>query len=341
MPDSPVDDDGDDAEDDADEAAVTTVQVPATMNGERLDAFLATATALSRSRGRQLIDDGNVTLDGKQVRGSTRLAGGETVVVRVPAAAPTELVPQDLPLAILHEDDDVLVIDKPAGMAVHPGAGIADGTVANAVLFRCPGVAISGERRPGIVHRLDKDTSGVLVVAKHDAAHQALSRAFAERRVDKRYAAFCLGRLSSTTVEWITGHKRAAGDRRRFTTRLPPPAREGGAVRRAHTIAHVLACAGGASALDVELLTGRTHQIRAHLADAGHPLLQDQLYGGGRADKRLPPGPVRDATLKLHRQALHARRLVFPHPMSGARVDIEAPLPADLAAIDRAMRGGT
>ncbi|MBI1948293.1 MAG: RluA family pseudouridine synthase [Deltaproteobacteria bacterium] len=316
------------------------MQVPASASGERLDAFVAHATTLSRSRGRQLIDDGSVTLDGKAARASVRLSGGETVVVRVPAPAPAALVPQDLPLAVLFEDDDVLVIDKPAGMAVHPGAGIADGTVANAVLFRCPGVSISGERRPGIVHRLDKDTTGVLVVAKHDGAQQALSRAFAERAVDKRYAAFCLGRLSSTSVEWITGHRRADGDRRRFTTRLPPPVREGGAVRRAHTVAHVLACAGGASALDVALLTGRTHQIRAHLADAGHPLLQDQLYGGGHIERRLPPGPVRDATARLHRQALHARRIEFPHPRSGARVVVEAPLPPDLAVIDRAIREG-
>lgn len=340
MVEPPVDDvTAEDAgDDDADEAVVTTMVAPASANGQRLDVWLADATTSSRSRCRQLIDDGQVTVHGTPAKASARLAGGEVVVVRVPPAQRTELVAQNLPLTVLYEDDDVLVIDKAAGMAVHPGAGIADGTVANAVLFRCPGVTISGEQRPGIVHRLDKDTSGVLVIAKHDQAHQALTRAFAARVVDKRYAAYCLGALSSSPVEWITGHRRADGDRRRFTTRLPPPTREGGSVRRAHTVAHTTAVGGGASALDVELFTGRTHQIRAHFADSGHPLLQDELYGGGRAHKRLPAGPVRDATAHLRRQALHARRLELPHPRTGARLVVEAPLPADLAAVDRAIR---
>lgn len=341
MVEAPVDDETaeDTGDDEPDEATVTTLTVPTAAAGVRLDAWLAEATAMSRSRCRQLIDDGEVTVAGACVRASARLTGGEAVVVRVPPAQRTELVAQDLPLTVLYEDDDVLAIDKVAGMAVHPGAGIASGTVANAVLFRCPNVTISGEQRPGIVHRLDKDTSGVLVIAKHDQAHQALTRAFAARVVDKRYAAYCLGALPAPRVEWITGHRRADGDRRRFTTRLPPPAREGGAVRRAHTVAHTMAVAGGASALDVELFTGRTHQIRAHLADSGHPLLQDELYGGARAHKRLPPGPVRDATAQLARQALHARRLELPHPRTGARLVVEAPLPAELAAVDRAIRG--
>lgn len=341
MVETPVDDEPleDAGDDDADEAIVTALTAPDVASGRRLDAWLADAVLLSRSRCQQLIDDGDVSIGGARVRGSMRLVGGEKVVVRVPPPQRTELVPQDLPLTVLFEDDDVLVIDKVAGMAVHPGAGIVDGTVANAVLHRCPGVAISGEQRPGIVHRLDKDTSGVLVIAKHDQAHQALTRAFAARVVDKRYAAFCLGALATSRVEWITGHRRADGDRRRFTTRLPPPAREGGTVRRAHTVAHTSAVGGGASALDVELFTGRTHQIRAHLADSGHPLLQDELYGGGRAHKRLPPGPVRDATAQLGRQALHARRLELPHPRTGARLVLEAPLPAELAAVDRAIRG--
>lgn len=343
---SPVDDVDDveavddNSDDDAEAPRVSTLCVPGSAAGTRLDAFLAEATELSRSRGKQLIDEGQVTVDGRAARGSARLAGGETVVVRVPPVATTELTPQDLPLAVLLEDIDVLVIDKAAGMAVHPGAGVPDGTVANAVLFRCPGVAISGEQRPGIVHRLDKDTSGVLVIAKNDQAHHALAHAFAARLVHKRYAAFCLGALAATRVEWITGHRRADGDRRRFTTRLPPPLKDGGPIRRAHTVAHTVAVGGGASVLDVELHTGRTHQIRAHLADSGHPLLQDELYGGGRAQKRLPPGPVRDATAQLHRQALHARCLVFPHPRTGASITVEAPLPPELAAVDRAIREG-
>src|SRR5688500_6267141 len=158
--------------------------------GTRLDAWLATATPLSRSRLKALVEEGRVLVDGRAPRASEKLRGGERVELREPPPAPIALVAEDLPLAIPFEDDYLLVIDKAAGMAVHPGAGIASGTVANAVLFRCPGVSVGGEQRPGIVHRLDKDTSGVLVVAKNGTAHEALARAFAERSVDKRYAAW-------------------------------------------------------------------------------------------------------------------------------------------------------
>jgi 23S rRNA pseudouridine1911/1915/1917 synthase len=240
---------------------------------------------------------------------------------------------------MLFEDDDLVVIDKAAGMAVHPGAGIASGTIANAVLFRARGaLSISGDVRPGIVHRLDKDTSGCLVVAKNDATHQALSRAFAERRVEKRYTAFCLGKPADP-LELVTGHRRADGDRRRFTTKVPPPdARDrAGSVRVAHTRARVLVTRDGASELDVELLTGRTHQIRAHLADIGHPLLQDELYGGAHAEKRLRAGPVRDAVTQLARQALHARTLSFTHPRTNTTLAFTAPLPVELARIRAAL----
>lgn len=319
---------------------VTSLDVPLDATGTRLDAWLASAMPhpLSRSRLKSLIEHEHVTVDGKPRRGSDKLRGGERVVVSEPAPAPVTLVPQDLPLEVVYEDDDLLVIDKAAGMAVHPGAGVPDGTVANAVRARCPGIAIGGELRPGIVHRLDKDTSGLLVVCKNDDAMQAMAKAFAERRVDKRYTAFCLGRPKQGAFELVTGHRRADGDRRRFTTKIPPPARDGGAIRRAHSRFRVLASAEGASIVDVELLTGRTHQIRAHLADIGHPLLQDALYGGGSAEKRLRPSTVRDAVAALKRQALHARSLSFLHPRSGTQLSFEAKLPADLARVDHAIR---
>lgn len=277
-------------------------------------------------------------VDRRAARASERLKGGERVEVQEPPAVPIELVPQDLPLAVVWEDEDLLVVNKPTGMAVHPGAGVPDGTVANAVRFRCPGITIGGELRPGIVHRLDKDTSGLLVICKNDVAMQALGRAFAERRVEKRYTAMCLGRPDRESFDLVTGHRRATGDRRRFTTKIPPPSMDGGAVRRAHSRFTVMASAEGASILDVELLTGRTHQIRAHLADLGHPLLQDALYGGGHAEKRLRPSPVRDAVVQLQRQALHARAIAFAHPRTGSPLAFTSQLPDDLARVDHAIR---
>lgn len=331
-----------DAEDDG--AHVTTLEVSLDDAGQRLDAFIAAHTPLSRSRAKQLIDDARVTVDHRGAKGSEKLRGGEVVVVIEPAPAAVELVPQDIPLDVLFEDDHLLVINKRAGMAVHPGAGNPSGTVANAVLFRCPKVTIHGELRPGIVHRLDKDTSGVLVVCKSAGVLSTLQKAFADRLVDKRYTAWCLGRPREDAFELITGHRRggAGADRRRFTTKLPPPSdaeATASATRRAHTRFSVTASRDGASALDVELLTGRTHQIRAHLADIGHPLIQDELYGGGNADKRIKPGPVRDAVLALKRQALHARMIAFEHPAApGTQLRFEAPLPPDLSRVDLALR---
>lgn len=330
---------------DDDGAQVTTLEVAVDDAGTRLDAFIAAHTPLSRSRVQALIDDGRVTLGGdRAAKASDKLRGGEHIVLVEPAAVPVELIAEDIALDVLFEDAHLLIINKAAGMAVHPGAGIASGTVANAVLHRCPGITIGGELRPGIVHRLDKDTSGVLVVCKNDVAMQTMTRAFAERLVDKRYAAFCLGRPRQDDFELITGHRRGGADRRRFTTKLPAPeesiAQSGShAVRRAHTKVHLLESRDGASALDVEILTGRTHQIRAHLADIGHALLQDDLYGGGNADKRVKPGPVRDAVLQLKRQALHARMIAFEHPTKkGTQLRFEAPLPPDIARVETAIR---
>jgi 23S rRNA pseudouridine1911/1915/1917 synthase len=311
--------------------------VPVTAAGARIDAYLASVLPLSRSRIEQLIGDGRVTLDGTAAKKSARLRGGEAVEVREPPPVSAELVAEDIPLDVLYEDNDLLVIDKAAGMAVHPGAGIASGTVANAVRARCPHVKIGGELRPGIVHRLDKDTSGVLVVCKNESSLDVMARAFAERRVQKRYRAWCLGDPSTTRgsqFELRTGHRRAEGDRRRFTTRVPETVG-----RVAHSRFVVRATRDGASALDVELLTGRTHQIRAHLADIGHPLLQDELYGGAHAERRLRLGPLRDAVAALTRQALHASQIAFEHPRTQKEMHFEAPLPIDLARIDVALAG--
>ena len=310
---------------------------------KRIDVYLTSALEgrYGRRRLKEALDEGHILLNGQTAKPSALVKEGDLIRGEAVPVEPSTLLAEDIPISVIFEDKDLMVVNKPDGMVVHPGAGRRTGTLVNALLGRGTKLSSSGEAdRPGIVHRLDKDTSGVLVIAKNDQAHHALAHAFAARLVHKRYAAFCLGALAATRVEWITGHRRADGDRRRFTTRLPPPLKDGGPIRRAHTVAHTVAVGGGASVLDVELHTGRTHQIRAHLADSGHPLLQDELYGGGRAQKRLPPGPVRDATAQLHRQALHARCLVFPHPRTGASITVEAPLPPELAAVDRAIREG-
>ncbi len=316
--------------------------VPARERGERLDAVIARLLpVLSRSRAAALVDEARVTVDGRRCRGSQRLRGGEIVVVAVPAPAPAMPVPEDLPLSILFSDDDLCVIDKPAGLVVHPGPGHDRGTLANALLFRFPGLSVGGERRPGIVHRLDKDTSGVIVVAKNDEALRALARQFHDRVVDKRYVAVCCGVPGDTgrPFDVVTGHARAANDRRRFTSKLPVPADDSarGGLRRAASRFAVRASRDGVAVVDVELFTGRTHQIRVHLADRGHPLLQDALYGGAHAERRLKPGPVKDAVGGLFRQALHAASLAFTHPKTGARLRFESPLPADLAAVVAAV----
>ncbi|HEY4221520.1 MAG TPA: RluA family pseudouridine synthase [Myxococcota bacterium] len=323
------------------------VEVPFDAAGARVDAFLAKSLPLSRSRLQHLIEGCNVTIDGLVIaQSSHRLHGGERIIVIEPEPVPVALVPEDLPLTVLYEDDDLLVVNKAAGMAVHPGAGIASGTVANAVLFRCPSVTVGGELRPGIVHRLDKDTSGALIVCKNDDALAELSRAFAERRVDKRYRAYALGGFGDDVdLELVTGHRRADGDRRRFTTKLPAPANGAAAtsrtIRLAHSRFHVVGASEGVSVLDVELLTGRTHQIRAHLADVGHPIVQDELYGGGHAEKRLRPSPVREAVVALKRQALHARTIAFAHPRTGTLLRIVAPLPPELVRLERAVLGAS
>jgi len=311
---------------------------PLSADGRRLDVFLAEAHPHhSRSRWRSLLDEGRVVVDGAVARASYKLRGGERIVVDEPATAPATLEAEDIALEILFEDAHLLVVNKPAGLVVHPGAGNPNGTLVNALLHHVPDLAVGGMERPGIVHRLDKDTSGLMVCAKNDEAQRRLSAAFKSREVDKTYLAICLGRPKETAFELITGHRRHPTDRKRYTTRLEPPDEETSGVRLAHSRFRVVMSAGGASLVEVELLTGRTHQIRAHLADRGHPLVADALYGGGDPAGRVKPGPVADALSRLTRQALHAARLAFNHPLTGEALQFEAPLPDDLAALAEAI----
>ncbi|HZJ54706.1 MAG TPA: RluA family pseudouridine synthase [Myxococcaceae bacterium] len=295
------------------------------LRGERLDrAITSSLPALSRSRVQALLEQGRVRVDGRPGRASLRLKGGESLEVSVPPPEPAIPEPEDLPLTILHEDRDLLVLDKPAGVVVHPAAGHAGGTLVNALLHHVTGLSgVGGVLRPGIVHRLDKETSGCLVVAKNDTALQALQRAFQARTVEKTYLALVHGHPRETG-RLATFHARHPRDRKRFTARTKTG-------KLAVTTWRVRKLLHGVALLEVGLETGRTHQIRVHLSEMGHPLLGDTLYGGTRkGDAR-----VKAAQARLGRQALHAWKLVFPHPRTGKPVRCEAPLPPDLReAID-------
>ena len=297
------------------------------LRGERLDRAVASSLPeLSRSRVQALLEAGRVLVDGRPGRAALRLKGGETLEVSVPPPERAVPEPEDLPLSILHQDRDLLVLDKPAGVVVHPAAGHARGTLVNALLHHVSGLSgVGGVLRPGIVHRLDKETSGCLVVAKNDAALQALQRAFQARTVEKTYLALVHGQPPQTG-RLETLHARHPRDRKRFTGR----ARTG---KPAVTTWRVRTVLHGAALLEVGLETGRTHQIRVHLSEMGHPLLGDALYGGTRkGDAR-----VKAVQTRLGRQGLHAWRLVFPHPRTGRPVRCEAPVPADLVEAVEAL----
>jgi len=317
--------------------------------GRRLDQFLAGALgeAVSRSRVKVLIETGQVTLNGAVVREpKRRIAEGDVASIDVPPPTEAEPRAEAIALSILYEDDDLIVIDKPAGMVVHPGAGNPSGTLVNALLHHCGDTlsGIGGVRRPGIVHRLDKDTSGVMVVAKTDAAHRGLSAQFADHGrtgpMRRSYRALVWGAPDRArgTVETFLG--RSGGDRTKqaVVSQSQPDAR--------HAVTHYavrerFGPAGKpvASLVECTLETGRTHQIRVHMAHLGHPLVGDAVYGGGFASKsRTLPEPVRAAIDVLGRQALHAATLVFVHPATGDVMTFEAPLPADMADLITLLR---
>jgi 23S rRNA pseudouridine1911/1915/1917 synthase len=277
--------------------------------GSRLDTYLARQGQISRAYAQKLIGDGQVTVDGEHVKASHRLDAGERVVAVIPSPAPTTLVPEDIPLKVAYEDSDIIVVDKPAGMLVHPTVGQYTGTLVNAVLAHCPDLGgIDGSLRPGIVHRLDKDTSGLMVVAKNDAAQMSLSRQIKQRAITKGYLALVTGRLSPVNgaVEGPIG--RHPHDRKRMAVV------SGG--REARTDYRVIKYLDGHTLLEVMPETGRTHQIRVHLSAIGYPVFGDPVYG-----KRSP---------LLGRQFLHAHRLGFRLPSNGEYVEFRSELPADM-----------
>lgn len=283
--------------------------------GERLDRFVAAQMPeLSRSRVQVLVKAGGILLNGAPARSSESLRENDEVCVTVPEAAPlAEIRAEEIPLAILHEDSDLLVLDKPAGLVVHPGAGNATGTLVHALLHHCHDLSgIGGVERPGIVHRLDKETSGCLVVAKNDAAHQSLSAQFADRTVQKIYLAVVVGtprRASGTIDAPIARH---AVHRQKMAVSQP------GRGREAVTEYRVLAGDDGLSLVECLPRTGRTHQIRVHLKHLGHPIAGDPVYGK-RGD--------------FARHLLHAWKLSFDHPRDGRRMSFSAPVPADFPLV--------
>ena len=281
--------------------------------GERLDRFLADRCAdLSRTRIKRLIADGEVTVEGRASNAGFRLKSGQSVTIRAPDPVPSHILPQSIPIDVIYEDDHLLVVDKPAGMPAHPGVGHPDSTLLNAVLGIRPEVGeVGGTLRPGLVHRLDKDTSGLMVIAKTDSAHRSLSDQLKSRTVDKGYLALVTGTLhpAEAIIEAPIG--RDPNDRKKMA--IVEDGRE--ASTRYHTIARLR----GFTYVDVRPKTGRTHQIRVHFASIGHPVFGDATYGF--PDHRLP------------RQFLHAASLEFEHPATGNRVGFESPLPHDLQAV--------
>jgi 23S rRNA pseudouridine1911/1915/1917 synthase len=294
----------------------------------RLDLFICRELAgETRATVQRLIEAGNVLVDGKTARPSLKLKGGERIRVEIPPPLPAEPQPEAIPLEVLYEDSDLIVINKPAGMVVHPGAGNSSGTLVNALLAHCSDLSgIGGELRPGIVHRLDKDTSGVLVAAKNDRAHQSLSSQFSVHSVKRIYQALVYGspKEDGGKIEGIIG--RHPTER----VRLSGKAKSG---KHAVTRWRVKERYGRVSLVELRLETGRTHQIRVHLSEAGLPLLGDPLYPDGGRFNNLADPQLRKLITGLGRQALHARTLGFIHPTTGEFMEFTTELPEDMAAL--------
>jgi 23S rRNA pseudouridine1911/1915/1917 synthase len=292
--------------------------------GERLDRHVSARLGVPRNQVQKWIRDGQVRVNGRASRPSAELAAGDRIEGEPPAPVEDRVVPEAGDLALLYEDADLAVLDKPAGLTVHPGAGQPSGTLAHFLLARYPEMAgVGGPGRPGIVHRLDKGTSGVMVVARTAAAYHALARAFAGRAVTKTYLALVYGepKPAAGTIEAPIG--RHSDKRKEMTVRADG--------RPARTDYRRIAGGAGISLLELGLGTGRTHQIRVHMKHLGHPLVGDPVYGEARW--RALPRPVQAPLRDFPRPALHAWRLAFQHPITGALLHFEAPVPADLRAL--------
>ena len=314
-----------------------SVSVIAEDAGQRLDQFLASALDVSRARVQQLISEQKILVNDAAAKASLKLRGGERISVLGPAARPPlRAIPEEIPLDIVYEDDDLAIVNKPAGMMVHAGAGATEdarnrGTLVNALLHHFASLSgVGGETRPGIVHRLDKETSGLIIVAKNDEAHRKLAAQFARREVKKKYIALVHGFVKKDSRTISASISRDRVRRIRMTTR-----QTGGreAVSHYNVMWRRDTPFGKFTLLDVKIDTGRTHQIRVHMASLGHPIVGDTLYGAPQ-EMRAGRGKHRDAaTISPPRNFLHAAELELIHPRSGAKLSFQSPLPAELQAL--------
>lgn len=300
--------------------------VPDGADAERLDKFASDAGGLTRSAVTKRIDAGEVLLNGTPAGKNTRVRTGDVVEIFLPEPEACEAVPQEIPIDVIYEDDDLIVVNKPCGMVVHPAAGNPDGTLVNALLWHCKGSlsGVGGVIRPGIVHRIDKETSGLLVAAKNDETHLALSEQLKGHRINRIYTAIAIGNLreDAGTVDAPIG--RHPTDRKRMAVIRDTERRSREAVTHWSVLARGSAEGNSFSLLRCELETGRTHQIRVHLSSVGHPLLGDPLYGGSntRFEAKHPS--------LIHGQCLHAGELHFIHPRTGEALSLYAPMPEEL-----------
>jgi 23S rRNA pseudouridine1911/1915/1917 synthase len=302
--------------------------------GLRLDLLLVKREpGLTRTRIARLIAEGNVLVEGRHARAGQKIKAGVEVAIRVPEIKPyLRALPEDIPLSVVYEDSSLIVIDKPAGMVVHPAAGHYGGTLVNALLFHCHDLSgIGGEMRPGIVHRLDKDTSGLMVAAKADESHVRLAGQFKRHEVQKTYLTVVCGlpRTDDGRIDAALG--RHPSDRKKMSTR----SHRG---RLAVTRWRVRERYSEAALLEVDIETGRTHQIRVHLADLGYPVIGDAVYGKAGWINAVKDSVSRRLMKNFSRQALHAWRLSFCHPATGARMEFFSPLPGDMAELCAALR---
>ena len=301
--------------------------------GLRLDVFLAQADeSFSRSQIKNAIEEGDVSVNGKEPKVSQHLKEGDVVELHLEPAVVAVALPQDIPLNIVYEDAAIIVINKPAGMVVHPAPGNPDNTLVNALLFHCKDLSgIGGVLRPGIVHRLDKETSGLIVAAKSDEAHRKLSAQFEKHDVHKKYVALVWGDVKGASGEIVLPVGRHPVDRKKMSTK----SRHG---KDALTLWKVRERYGMATLLDIEIKTGRTHQIRVHLSERGYPVIGDAVYGNASRLQTVKNAVLKARLKALLRQALHARQLSFLHPQSTERMVFTAPIPEDMENLLAALR---
>ncbi len=298
-----------------------TFRIPPEFAGKRADVVLSQLLpGLTRSQVKRLIDDKNVLVGGEPIKSSRKFEAGEAVHVTIPPPGSMEAEPEEIPLNVLFEDENIIVVDKPPGMTVHPGAGVKKGTLVNALLYRCKDLSgIGGKIRPGIVHRLDKNTSGVMVVAKNDISHNSLVEQFKNRTVEKRYLAIVEGVMKKESGSFSSRIGRHPTSRIKMSSR-----KDGG--REALTLWKVLKRYKNSTLVEAEPKTGRTHQIRVHFSENGHPILADEIYGR----KGRKSGALNAAAKAIGRQALHASKLGFTHPRTRKYMEFTAPMPEDI-----------